>query len=455
MRSKPLFALLIFAQAVARSEISPVTGEEEPELSLPTGLEEPGDALIEEEIRTGAAEPGTRGNAGTVPPDVNPSPDLDAETAGPEPLPGKASFKTAVVANLSSAFDDNIYISRSKQADFIQSVAISLYAGWGDFRTQLMRPESGIASRFDHPETSRSYLYGGYTPRFSWFIDHSKENSLNHDALIRGGTAFGKVRLSFEARLRTLSEPDLDLGTRTDRTITSGVFNAEYALSTKTKIETALTVESRDYSQGIDSTEATLTTFLDYQWMPKTHVAAGFALGYLTPDGLPDQTYEQALVRATWRPVQRVFASLAVGAEFRQVGSWEMNTPVFDAALGYDISETQQFVLEASRRTTVSVSQFGENIQLTSAGVRYRIKFIDRVYATIFGGYQHADYNSFLEEPGPARTEDFLRVGASLACEVTANLVTTLGYEHQENFSSLDVRDFTRNLTELKINLHF
>jgi hypothetical protein len=129
--------------------------------------------------------------------------------------------------------------------------------------------------------------------------------------------------------------------------------------------------------------------------------------------------------------------------------------PVFNVAARYEPSPTQQFIVEASRRNTVSVSERGENIRLTNVGLRYRQKFFQRIYATVYAGYQNADYRAIGGGSGERRSEDYVRAGLGLAAEITPWMIAQLGYEHQRNFSSLDVRDFTRNLTELKIHLHF
>jgi hypothetical protein len=467
LRRLPILATLIVAPIVSRgqSEIGPSIEETEPALPSQSPIEDAASSALPMLPERGAAEPGTRGNAGTVPPgeltDV-PTGELSSElieVEAPVELPGigKPNWNVAAIGTLSSAYDDNIYISRDAEPDFIQSVSAAIYAGWGDFRAHLLRPEAGIESRFDRPASSRSYLYGGYAPRFSWFVDHSEENNLTHDALVRGGTTFSKVRISFEVRIRTLSEPDIDIGTRTDRTITSGVINVEYSFSPKTRIDAALVAEGRDFEAGLDSIESSLTAFLDYQILPKTNVAAGAAFGYLAPDGESDQTYQQLLVRTTYQPVERVYLSGAAGCEFRQFvdsGDNEVN-PVFNVAARYEPSPTQQFIVEASRRNTVSVSERGENIRLTNVGLRYRQKFFQRIYATVYAGYQNADYRAIGGGSGERRSEDYVRAGLGLAAEITPWMIAQLGYEHQRNFSSLDVRDFTRNLTELKIHLHF
>src|SRR5262249_49077060 len=125
----------------------------------------------------------------------------------------------------------------------------------------------------------------------------------------------------------------------------------------------------------------------------KLNVGFGATFGWLFPDGSPDQTFEQALVRGIYRLTGKVDVRASAGVEFRQYESGLSGTinPVFSISGIYQPTVSTTITLEAHERVEASPFQdYNTTVIGAYAGVRQQL--FSRLYAGLVFGYDNIAY---------------------------------------------------------------
>lgn len=370
----------------------------------------------------------------------------------------KPSWSYATAVDFSAAYDSNIFIQEENaEGDLVLTLSPWVAAGWGDFREKVLQWR-GLPSRFHEIEgelkPGRAVLFGRYEPTATAFLDHPDENSLDHDLWLHGGIALAKLTLAADARLQTLSEPDVDLGRRADRTVTSAGMRADYTISSKTSADAEVKVERRDYQEGRDSTEASLRVFAERKAFDKVRLGFGGGLGFIDGEDEPEQRYEQVLARVRYRASRKFEVVADGGVEFRQAsaGDDQVN-PVFSVAGVYAPIQAVRFTLEGSRRTTASASFEDGIVERTGVRLSALMQVRRRYFLTLRVGYEHDDYERVAL--GGERSDDRLLLGAGIAAEITPWFSLGLGISYQDVDSSADGLSYERVSVEASGRVRF
>jgi hypothetical protein len=357
----------------------------------------------------------------------------------------------------SVTYDDNIFIQPTqKQSDVYFGVTPIIATGWGTFLADPMSA-TGMPTRFPQMadrEALENFSSFRYSPTAVFFSKHSDQNAFNEDAQVAGRWISGKVTLEGTARFQTLSQPNIDVGDRINSETTSGFLNASYRMSEKTSLDSRFSLERDSYQGGLNSTDTSVSSILNYQALPKTSVGIGFGLGYTGVENGQNQYYEQGLVHAHYAPTAKITLDLVGGVEFRQIENGpDRITPVFDFRVAYAASDSTTMNLSVTRRTDTSALFEGQDIEMTEFDASIRQRIFQKLYVTINGGVQRNDY----VDAGTAadRTDTFTYFGVESAVEVTKWLSMKAGYHFQNDDSSLAEFGFRRNLADFQFNLRF
>lgn len=357
----------------------------------------------------------------------------------------------------SLTYDDNIFIQpREKQADFYFGITPVIAVGWGRFQADPSTV-TGLSSRF--PQVAARNIAGNlflfrYAPTAEIFVHRSDQNTVNQDVSLAGRWIGSKLTLDTAARFEKLTAPDIDVGDRIESTVTSAFLNANYQFTEKTSLDSRFAFEHDSYQNGLDSSDFSLATLLNYQILPKTMVGLGVGGGYTTVEGGREQYYEQGLLHFRYDPTFKISFDGTVGAEVRQIhGGPDHVTPVVEFAATYAAQDSTTIRLSVSRRTEAS-ALFGEqDIERTTVEGSVRQRFWQKAYISLSGGYQHIKY----VDAGSAanRDDNYAYFGVETSMEVTRWLSARASYRHEENTSSSDDFSFRRNLVELQVNYQF
>ncbi len=363
------------------------------------------------------------------------------------------------IVQVRSTYDSNIFITRTHpKADLYTSVVAGLALGWGDFRDQLT-PLGAFQQQYegilDPDFDSRQFLYASYTPGYTFFANHTGENTFDQNAALGARGSFGNLTLDAKGYYRHFSEGVVEVGTRIRQTQLDAAINSRYQISGQSSAEADLSViTSRfDQRQEVNSTEWSDRNYLNWQIEPKTSLSAGAAFGYISVDKGAAQTYEQVLARVSYDSGRHVSGNLYGGVEFRQFGVQDDVNPVFGLQAFYSPWDATMISLSASRVVTVSAAYAGQDVVITGATLKISQELYGRITLGLWGGFQNYDYG----QAGGLlrRNDDVLRMEVFAAFHVTPRVSVSLAYDYWHNTSSINTFTFDDNRASLYLDLLF
>ena len=370
----------------------------------------------------------------------------------------RASWRPIFYLNLGTAYNDNIFISSNKVGDSITTIEPGIILALGDFRAVL--PHLGTFEHlYDVPTdtaTDARFVYLDYHPSIYLFGDHSSQNSVDESVNLLGGYNFGKLTVGLQAEYQKLSIEDFDAGDRVDRDIYTLNLSSVYQYSDKTSFELGLNFNDREYQAPYtSSTEVTSQNYLNYAYGPKTQVSVGFAAGYLDYHSLINQTYEQALVRLSSVQFVKLDFTFNGGVEFRQnLGAGDSVDGVFNAALNYRPFDGTTLSFVASRATEPSATD-NDEVTYTQVGFSLEQRFLSRIYMTLRGTYNNADYSSVTTGQTIPRTDNYEEVYLSFGADVTQFASVQVSYLLHNSTSTLPGRTFNENIGGVTVRLTY
>jgi hypothetical protein len=358
-------------------------------------------------------------------------------------------------------WDDNLFISNTNpQSDVSFTLSPGIAVGWGDYDAEV-RQLGEFEHQFEplslnNEDTPQSFLFAKYAANAAFFIDHSGENALDHDALLAGRWESTKLTLGARLHFQTLSGADIDVGDRVKREVFTGAITSSYKFSEKTSADLNLYFNNYNYETQIDSTEWIVEDFFNYQLQPKTQISIGTRLGTTDIGGGSTQTYEQLVGRVAYNLSSKLALTLDGGVEWRQYenGPDEQFT-VFNFATSYAPFDGTTFSVNAYRRNSASVSLVNENITSTGFNARLRQRVLHRFYFTVDGGFQNSKYNSTVTGAAGGRDDDTVYVKPGVSFDITRHVSAESAYQYQQNDSSLKETSFRENLVTFQLNLQF
>ena len=383
---------------------------------------------------------------------------------GPEPAPVSAIDTVAIGTQSSSSgfwkpeihagvtasvvFDDNIFIRHQNQVSdtiFVTSARVTLAFGNVESWASRFIDTTDRALAADEENGADNLIALTYSPTASVFVDHDSLNSLDHDLAGTARWTFTKLHVALDGRVRTLSDPDEDLGRRADRTFSNLGLVMTYDWSEKTRWQLAGGFIHRHYAEGNDSSEGTINGYLLYDLLPKTTVGFGLGAGELDLDGSDAQTYERATLRLQYDSFSKVTFNVSGGAELRSTQDSDATNTFFRAGFGYHPVEGSDFNLSAYRGIEPSANSRSQNIERTTLTLSYTQRLFQKLTLATNLDYTQADYSVLDGNGNAGRTDDIFTLSMTLTCEVTQNGFVRLGYTYRTDESSIEERSYTAN----------
>lgn len=384
--------------------------------------------------------------------------ELPAENLAPnqtQPHPWRIDLGVEV----SATYDDNVFIQhRSKVSDVYFGVTPIVVLTWGR-PLPAAATLTGDISRFLRPvdpaTVGNSFLLR-YTPTATFFDRRSDQNSFDQDLEIDGRMRTAKTLFEVEARFQTLSSPDIDVGDRIDREVYSAFADLSHSLTEKIAIDSRLDFDHTTYQGGLNFTDIGERIALDYKWTPKTTVGIAAAVGLTDVEEGADQYYEQGLLHVRYVPTEKISIDILGGVEVRQISNGpERTMPVFSVQASYAAGQSTVILLNAARRMETSALFASQNIERTTVELSVRQLLWQKVYVTLGGGYQHAEYVDASASGAAHRADDYGYLGVSSAMDITRWCSLRLSYRYENNHSSIADFAFARNVADLQFHVQF
>jgi hypothetical protein len=278
-----------------------------------------------------------------------------------------------------------------------------------------------------------------YTPTFQFFKDTAGQDVVNHDVKFKAEKTFTRLTVGIGQSFTRVTDADLGFnissGKREEQSNYNTDLTTKYDLSDKTSLEVNGRFKVQDYANPllISSKEFVNDNWFNYKYSEKVTTSVGFKFGYVDLDqGLPNQTYEQGLVRVTYDAFAKLYFRASAGFEVRQIGGGASDRvlPVFSLGATYKPRQGTEIALDGWRQESYAVQSKGQNLTSTgfSAQVRQELgrKFL--VYAG--GGVSNSSYH-------PVDREDdqyFLRYG--LDFKPSDRFTIGVYHNYRENNSS-------------------
>ncbi len=451
--TKPIFTVLGCTAVLAAAQDAPPTAPAAPVASNPlfdlgAGQEVPPTPLL---------------------PDPQPIPDAPPPPAfiGPEknPVPKKEArpdrkWKVIPFAGFEVSWTDNLFASATRRrSDFFSIISPGLAAGWGDYGGEI-RHLGSYGQHFEpldlEPDNlPKNFTFGRYNLNATFFARNSDQNVVNHDAMIAGRWEGGKLTLGTRFYLQTLSDLDIEVGGRVNRTVYGGEITSNYSLTGKTSLELNLYNRSYDYSRQLSWQEWMVEDWVDYQIRPKTKLSFGTRLGIVGVQSSPTQTFEQLVGRVAYAANAKLGFSLDGGVEWRQFGAGGGDEVfgVFNLSATYTPFDGTLLSVNAHRRNSPSVVLSGDNIIATGVSALVRQRFQQRYLFTVEGGYENSVYQSRIAGAGRGREDNTTYIRSGVSFDVTRKLSVEAAFQHRRNDSSLADLSFTENVFIVQFKL--
>lgn len=354
-----------------------------------------------------------------------------------------------------TVYDDNINISHfDRRSDLYFAIEPTLSLGFGK------------------GDSLNSAIFT-YRPGFSFFVDNSQDDAVQHVLRLQASRNFGHLAIQLSQDVRLLNGADLttladqtghnaniDVGGRNRHNVYSTNLNASYQLTGKLFLTSDGILNIDDYpGPQIGSQTASADLFLNYQYREKIVFGMGGTLGYNLVDAVsPNQIYEQANARLSYNATAKTSFSATVGLEFRQFENSSRGvyvTPVYTLNGTYSPSDGTTITLSGTRRNANSGSLLGQDYTETGVNLGIQQRFLRRTSLGFAAGYQRAEYFSTIAGLSATRNDDYWFLEPSV--EVTVTRYWSIGayYLHRQDASSFDVFGFYDNQAGLRMVLAF
>ena len=359
-----------------------------------------------------------------------------------------------------TVYDDNVNISHfDRRSDIYFAVEPTLFFGFGT-------ADSANSASF------------AYRPGFSFYIDNSDDDSVQHVFRLQAARNFGHLSVQLAqdvqildgADLTTLSDQtghnaNIDIGGRTRHDVYTTNLNASYELTGKLFLTSGGVLAIDDYpGPQIGSQNLSGNLFLNYQYREKLVVGVGGTVGYnLVDTGSPNQLYEQANVRLNYNPTAKTGISATVGLEFRQFESSATGlnsrglyvTPVYALTGTYAPSDGTTITLSGSRRTANAGSLSGQDYAETNINAALHQRFVRRSSLGIALGYENSNYFSVFQALSATRNDNYVYVEPSVDVVITRYWNAGAYYLHRQDSSSFDLFSFYDNQVGFRMAVSF
>jgi hypothetical protein len=285
------------------------------------------------------APPSSLANSSPAAVDANGQLLASEEGAAVSPEPRRLHYELRL--DVRAVYDDNIGLAPTNAtSDYYFRIDPAIVVAVGDTQSR-----------------EANFVRLEYDPDIVLFLDHSNFDTVQHVVHFDARANLSRLTIGVSETAQFLTSADvnqainggsfinavnLDVRGRPSVNVFNTLISAGYELAGKTSLSANLQSSVRDYSQFVSSHVISGSLFLNYAYSPKITIGIGGTGGREFVDQpTPDQTFEQASVRASYGLTGKLVADGSVGIEFRQFESGRSDyiSPVFNINLTYTPSD--------------------------------------------------------------------------------------------------------------------
>jgi hypothetical protein len=283
-----------------------------------------------------------------------------------------------------------------------------------------------------------------WTPTLRFYSSSAFRDTFDNNVVFHGATTYEDWSLGLAQTYSSASQPLIETGGQTDTQYFLTALNAVYHMSSKMSLELGANQTFRIVGQNsspgqlTDWREWSTLDWLNYQFYPDFGAAIGAGFGYDMLNVGNDMTWEQLQGRINWRPATKLSALLTGGFEYRQfLGSSTGNkiTPLFSAAIEYQLTETTTLSLNASQ--VVGASYFaGQLTENTLVGGGLRQRLLQKLWLSLQGGWRETVFTATQAGVSASRDDTGTYFTARLSAEFIKRGTASIFYYMSDNNSN-------------------
>jgi hypothetical protein len=358
-------------------------------------------------------------------------------------LSQKLPFSFGLVLN--ETYDDNIFISPQKSADFVTQIQPGVLFILGDKTMPNM-----------------DYLRIAFSPDGLIYADHPDQNTVDYDADLLYQHSWTRLTVGLEQRYQKLSTATIDVGDLVRRDVYTTLLTASYAYNDDLNFYATGTQRISDYQASVPNTNEWIGDVYGlYQLTPKLGIGFGPRIGFVDIAGAANQNYEEALGHLNYELTGKIFLTFSGGGEYL---SYQDNTPsrllpVFEFSANYQPFDGTNLAVSAYRESIPSYDEIGENYLNTVIQASLKQRFLRNWYLVLSGGYDIADYQFASQTApaasGPRRDDHYYFAEGGVEWDPNDWLKLTARYQFSEDNSTFSENSFSDNQINLQSTAEF
>jgi hypothetical protein len=291
-----------------------------------------------------------------------------------------------------------------------------------------------------------SHLTLDYTPTWILYSNKSFADTFGNAVILSWGGAYNGWVLGVSQSYAASSAPNVQTGTQISQENYLTTATASYNFNSKMSMDLAVNQNFSFVGNASTNSTGNLENYrewstldwLNYQFWPRLHVAAGIGLGYDDVESSPDMLFEQYQARIQWRATDKISFQLHGGVEDRQFlsgGESDLISPVFDGTIQYQPFEVTRLSLTVQRSVSPSLFQ-GQASENTSFSGDLNQRLLGFFYLNLSGGYQITKNTSSTGGPPVNPQDDYYFLNTQLSCTFLKRGTMAIFYQLADNSSS-------------------
>lgn len=333
--------------------------------------------------------------------------------------------------SIGTYYDGNIFLRSADNAnsDFITRVAPGLSMRLGD-------------------TDSIFYLMADYTTGFNYYVEHPSESTIDQEGRAQFQWSLPKTTFGLSLNASSNTGQDIDVTNRVRQELYFAGLTAHYDFGEKTSWDISTDYTRSDYNGLISSSQEEAQLFFNYQYSPKTQLGIGGGAGALSVPGNPEQIFEEANLRATYRATGKITLIAETGLDLRQFGGGGGSslTPIFILEGAWAPRNGTTVSLTARRSIYASAILNDQDYTATSLDFSVRQRITDYVDVSLAGGYVNTEYTSTASNVSATRQDNYYYVRPAVEWKALSWLSVGIFYEYSRDISTGgDANSFARD----------
>jgi hypothetical protein len=283
-----------------------------------------------------------------------------------------------------------------------------------------------------------------YTPTLRFYGSPQFKDGVDHFVTLNGGAQYREWIFGVSQSYASTSQPLIETASFTDQEVYGTTLTAGHTLGGKMSIDLSANQNFRFVDQGsvlepvVNTREWSTMDWLNYQFVPRLTAGLGVGFTYDNMSFGSDMTSEQFQGRINWHATDKLSLLLSGGLDYRQFLSSDIPdllSPIFSAAIQYQLFEPTSLSLSASRSTSPSYFQNAlTEVSSVSASVHQRL--LRRLFLDVSGGYSSTAYHNTATVVSAAQTSDYDSTSVNVRLSMAFLRRASAAIYFQENFLS-------------------